>query len=95
MKIAQLSAVGCLLIVTTSLPVLADMFTPSHSCAKPYKPYQFNSQWEVDNFNDGVGNYKRCMSDFIDEQNDAAKKHQEAANDAIGEWNNFVNYELN
>lgn len=73
----------------------ADMFTPSHSCSKPYKPFQFNSQWEVDSFYEEVEAYKRCISNFVDEQNEEAVNHQEAASDAIDEWNNFVNYELN
>jgi hypothetical protein len=30
----------------------------------------------------------------VDEQNQAATKHQQAANDAIDEWNRFANYEL-
>lgn len=83
-----------LLMLAVPLSVLADMFTPSHSCSKPYKPYQFNSQWEVDSFNDDVKRYKRCISDFVDKQNEAAKKHQQAASDAIDEWNRFVKYEL-
>ena len=82
-------------ILAMAIPVMADRFTPSHSCFKPYKPYQFNDQWELDNFNDEVQRYKRCISDFVDEQNEAAEQDQEAANDAIDEWNNFVNYELN
>ena len=73
----------------------ADMFTPSHSCSKPYKPFEFDDQWAVDNFNNEVQTYKRCISDFVDEQNDAARDHQSAAEDAINEWNSFVNYELN
>ncbi len=83
------------LLMSSILPVMADMFTPSHSCSKPYKPYQFNSQWELDNFNNEVESFKLCISDFVDEQNEAAQRHQEAASDAIDEWNNFVNYELN
>lgn len=78
-----------------SLAAYADMFTPSPSCFKPSKPYQFNSQWEVDNWNDEVSNYKSCISEFVDEQNRAAANHQQAASDAIDEWNSFVQYELN
>ena len=78
-----------------SLPVLADMFAPSHSCSKPYKPYEFTSQYEVDSFNDDVERYKQCIQYFIEEQNDAVTNHQQAAEDALDEWNSFVNYELN
>jgi hypothetical protein len=74
--------------------VWADMFTPSHSCSKPYKPYQFSSDWEVRQFQDEVEDYKRCINDFVEEQEDAVRKHQEAAQEAIDEWNSFVNYEL-
>ncbi|GAB3317439.1 hypothetical protein [Haliea atlantica] len=89
-------AVACFTaILAIAFPVMADIFTPSHSCSKPYKPYQFNDQWELDNFNDEVQRYKRCITDFVDEQNEAAEQHQQAASDAIDEWNNFVNYELN
>jgi len=82
-------------ILVVSLPILADMFSPSPSCFKPYKPYEFNSQSELDSFNDEVERYKRCISDFVEEQNEAAESHQQAANDAIEEWNRYVNYELN
>lgn len=76
-------------------PVYADTYSPSHSCSKPYKPYEFTSQYQLDSFNDEVEDYKRCINDFIDEQNDAVQTHQDAAEVAIDEWNRFVRYELN
>jgi hypothetical protein len=78
-----------------SLPVAADLFSLSHSCVKPYKPWQFNSEWELENFRSEVESYKRCINNFVDEQSDATRKHQDAAAQAIDEWNHFVNYELN
>lgn len=66
-----------------------------HSCSQPSKPFEFNSQWEVDQFNMDVEEYKRCIQDFVDEQNDAIANHGRAAEEAVDEWNNFVNYELN
>jgi len=85
--------VGATILV--SFPVLSDMFVPSPSCYQPSKPYQFNSQWELDNFNQEVQDYKACISDFVEEQNEAARNHQQAASDAIDDWNRFVDYELN
>jgi hypothetical protein len=73
----------------------ADMFRPSHYCSKPYKPFEFDSQREVDNFNDDVEDYSRCINDFVEEQTEEAQKHQRAAEDAIDEWNSFVRIELN
>lgn len=89
---------SCLLIgaaALVSLPVLSDMFVPSPSCFKPNKPLQFNSQWELDNFNQAVRQYQSCIANFVQEQNNAAQNHQQAASDAIDEWNRFVDYELN
>ncbi len=82
-------------VISNIAPASADMFTPSHYCSKPYKPYEFNDQYEIDNFMNEVEAYKQCLSDFVDEQNDAATKHQNAAEEAIDEWSNYVNYELN
>lgn len=75
--------------------VSADIFNPSHSCSKPYKPYKFNSEWEVESFKNDVERYKSCISDFVEEQNNAVRYHSDAAEEAIEEWNNFVNLELN
>lgn len=74
---------------------VADTFTPMQSCNKPIKPFQFNSQYELDSFNMDVEEYKRCISDFIDEQNRAAQKYMTAVEEAIDEWNSFVDCELN
>ncbi len=81
--------------MSVTTPVWADMFTPSHSCSKPYKPYEFNDQYELDRFWSDVESYKQCIEDFVEEQNHAARKHKDAAEEAIDEWNNYVNYELN
>lgn len=73
----------------------ADIWEPSHHCTKPYKPIQFTSQWELDSFNDDVRRYKRCIEEFVEEQEQAIENHQQAAEDAIDEWNSFVRMELN
>jgi hypothetical protein len=74
--------------------VKADIFAPSHSCSKPYKPYRFDSRWELDNFNDDVRRFKSCIEEFVEEQEDAIRNHREAAKDAVEEWNTFVSLEL-
>lgn len=86
-------AVCALVILSTS--AVADMFRPSHSCVKPLKPFEFSSQFEVDHFNREVDYYRSCIDDFVDEQNRAAENHMKAAEDAIYEWNSFVDLELN
>lgn len=92
MRTRTLVAGSLLLLLAGSAQ--ADMFTPSHSCSKPYKPYRFNSELEIQRFRDDVEDYKQCINDFVEEQEDAIRRHQEAAQDAIDEWNSFVSYEL-
>ena len=84
-----------LVLVFSANSALADSYTPSHYCSKPYKPFEFTSQWEVDSFLSDVENYKSCIEDFVEEQQDAIRKHQSAADEAIDEWNSFVRWELN
>lgn len=79
------------------------MFEPSPSCyepVKPFKPYTFNSQWEVNSYNNAidmyrieVNNFRNCLQNFIDEQNEAIKKHLNAIDAATNKWNNFVTYQ--
>lgn len=71
-------------------PLLADSFKPSHHCSEPYVPYEFDSEWERDSFIDEVEDYKECISDFVEEQNDAVRNHQSAAEEAIEDWNRFA-----
>ena len=83
-----------LILSLASGAVYADNYSPSHSCCKPIKPYKFTSNWEVEQFKDDVARYKQCISDFVDEQNEAVENHKRAAKNAIDEWNGYVRYEL-
>lgn len=90
------SLLAGLLCVALVHPVAAnaDMLPPSHGCVKPYKPYEFTSESQVQAFRSDVEMYRMCISDFVDEQTDAAATHEEAAEQAIRDWNNFVDFEL-
>jgi hypothetical protein len=95
MKVSKgTGAMAVALCLATSQTALADSYPPSHSCRKPSKPYQFTSEWEVQSFNDDVARYKRCIQDFVDEQNQAVENHRQAASNAIDDWNRFVKYDL-
>jgi hypothetical protein len=86
--------IAALALVSITSQLSADSYAPSPYCSKPNKPYEFTDEWELENFNDEVERYKRCISDFVDEQNNAVRQHQRAAEEAIDEWNNFVSREL-
>lgn len=87
-------AVFAVMGVGSPLSALADVFPPSHGCSKPYKPFRITSERELESFKDDVDRYERCIKDFVGEQKDAARAHQEAASEAIDEWNSFVRFEL-
>ena len=40
-----------ILLSFSAVSINADMFTPSASCSKPYKPYEFTDQYQLDSFN--------------------------------------------
>jgi LmbE family N-acetylglucosaminyl deacetylase len=69
---------------------LADSIEPSHDCNKPDVPYEFQDQYERDQFEADVEEYKNCITDFVEEQQDAIRKHKSAADNAIEEWNSFA-----
>ena len=84
-----------LLVASVGRIAIADTYQPTPSCSKPYKPYAFNSQWDVDNFNQDVERYKKCIKNFVEEQDQAVAVHKAAAAEAIATWNRFVKLELN
>ena len=86
----KLKTLAVLLVTATSLSVYAE-YVSSHSWSEPYKPYQFTTQYEVDTYNDETEEFRTCIEDYIEEQNDAVRDHQRAAEDAIDDWNNFAN----
>jgi hypothetical protein len=73
-------------------PIAADMGSPSHSCSKPkpYDPIEIGSKTDLEMYNDSVNRYKRCIEQFVEEQNKAVKHHHEAALAATEEYNSFV-----
>lgn len=91
----RIASIGVVVLLVASMPTAADMFSPSHSCRKPYKPYEFEDTWQVEQFRSEVERYEGCIEDFVEDQNEAAQRHRDAAEEAIEEWNRFVRVELN
>ena len=68
-----------------------------HSCTKPFppsKPYAFNSQWEIDTYNNEVDyynsereSYVRCIRDYVDNAENDIEIIKEAIESAIDEAN--------
>jgi len=68
---------------------------PKHSCSKPnkpYKPYQFTDQWQLDRYNAEVRSYNRdlevflsCIDEYLDNSKNDIKRIQEKAQEALND----------
>ncbi len=78
---------------------LGFMGYPDHSCTTPYskpiKPYRFNDQWEIDQYNSRVSSYNYeletymgCIDEYVENAKNDLKRIKEKANAAIAEANN-------
>ena len=79
-----------LMLAATSWTALADTLAMHHTCTQPYIPEKFQDNHEVAIFNEAVADYKQCISDFADQQHQAADLHRRAAGEAIDAWNAFL-----
>jgi hypothetical protein len=78
------------LVLVLSTPVLADDAVPAHSCTRPEIPEKFQTQAQADQFMTKAGEYRECINRFIEAQNQAAVRHQNASSKASEEWNRFA-----
>jgi hypothetical protein len=62
---------------------------PEHSCRKPFKPYQFNDQYELDNYRDEVQAYIDCINEYVENAGNDIERIKESAESAIGEANGY------
>ena len=70
---------------------------PSHDCykpTKPFEPYSFDNQLEIDSYNDEVEHYNseleqyiNCIQEYVDSASNDIKRIQEKAEEAIDEAN--------
>ena len=82
-----------LFLALLTSPIAADMGTPSHNCSKPkpFDPMDHRSQnrtWKCTTI--ASTGSKRCIDEFVEEQNKAVNRHHEAAQAATDEYNGFV-----
>jgi hypothetical protein len=68
---------------------------PDHTCLKPnkpFKPYSFNSEWEVNSYNNDVDYYNSqlqqyfgCIDEYIEGAKNDIKRIENKAKEAIDE----------
>ncbi len=88
------AALSGFLMIAVSSAAFADKITPENPCKPPRHYFKFKSQSEADKFKKQVDDYKKCISDFVEEQNREIEKHRDAANNAITEYNFFIKTEF-
>ena len=96
--------VALLLLVSVSSSVFAIVFGgsnlvisvyPDHSCikpSKPFKPYNFQSRWEIDSYNSQVDLYNierqlyvDCIKVYLENASNDIKRIEEKMDEAIEE----------
>lgn len=87
------AALAVLLLLTGQL--LAHDPVPAHGCQAPERPVddQDDVRWRA--YLEAVDGFRACISDFAIANRAAARAHQDAANAATLDWNEFVRRELN
>lgn len=95
------------LFIATILLATSNMAFAGHYCPKPVKPFQFTSEYQYNRFINDVNEYQGCISNYVEtesrrlnqaiENNDITSYNQSKNNieNAIDEWNSFVQYDLN
>lgn len=68
----------------------ADLYEPVPHCYEPSKLLWFASSAYKERYENDVNGYHTCMKEFILKQENSAKRHAKAAQDAIKTWNEFV-----
>lgn len=68
---------------------------PEHTCrkpTKPYKPYKFSSQWEVDSYNSEVDSYNinhrryiGCVKEYLENAENDLKRIEEKMEETAAE----------
>jgi hypothetical protein len=83
------------LLATLASPAMAE-YVSGPSCfffeSKPYKPFQFTSQFEVDSYNQQVDSYNDARARYIKCIDDYVDAHRKAANDAIDSSNSTLSF---
>lgn len=58
---------------------------PEHTCRKPYKPYSFTTQSEVDSYNYDLERFVDCVQEYVDNADSDIKRIRERVDEAIAD----------
>jgi hypothetical protein len=81
--------VGTFALSLQTTPVAAQEI-PAHTCTPPARPEKLDDIEKINKFAQALGVFQKCIAGYAKAHEATAKRHTEAANAAIGEWNTFV-----
>lgn len=58
---------------------------PKHRCTKPFRPYEFTSNFEVENYNEQMRLYFTCIKSYLSNADYDIERIKQATDDAIRE----------
>ncbi len=91
----QVSKTLCIMSLLFSANVFADAAPPKHACAKPEHPGKLASEVRMKGFQKEVNDFRECINKFATEQKAQSENHMTALNNAVNEFNGFVQNEMN
>ncbi|MGB8339940.1 MAG: hypothetical protein WCD07_10795 [Burkholderiales bacterium] len=87
--------ISFIVCISLPLPTFADSAAPKHNCAKPAHPGTSASEDKIKAYQLDINAYRDCINKFAQEQKMFSETHLTAGNQAIEEFNTFVNTEVN
>lgn len=82
-------------VMAQTPPAQAHLPAPAHGCRAPERPANDQDEARWQRFLSDVDAFRACISTFADDNRAAAQAHEQAANEAVAQWNAFVRRELN
>src|SRR4030067_623103 len=86
---------GAVIAIASGGTNLGILGYPDHSCFKPnkpFKPYSFNSSWEIDSYNSQVDSYNMgrqlyvsCVKEYLERAGNDIKRIEEKMDEAIAQ----------
>jgi len=69
--------------------------SPAPLCAQPVRPANDHDDARWNAYLAAVDGFRECISEFAEANRTAAGLHNDAANEAVNQWNIFVKEQLN
>lgn len=80
---------GSALLMLLPGPASAHFFAETANCRAPKKPLTFAVELDRQQFEQQVDDYRNCLENFVNRQNQAMEKHRHSAEQAAKQWRQY------